>query len=344
MPLPDDAVVARQVRLQAHPVHGLRPSRHGSPVGANVDIVESGVNGLLASTTAQWVAALDALAASPSDRARMGQAGRAAVLSRFCVDAVLPRMVGSFGRRRRGSGVPQSGQPPAGPVEDIAGGFRYVQAVPARRLPMSELDALTRIDGRDTGELDKAFVTLYPELKPSPERDCAAAGSTGRSDPRPSSTTATSSWPPGARSPSPTACTSSPTPRETLRSIIVDVVRERRAQRRGGGVEMVTLDTGAGERPRRPRSTSRRSQQRARRPRETRSRPWRASWRMRFFGGMTEYGGGRGRSSVSEAHRDAANGRRRAPFCSPSGSATERAWPLLVLHSVHKGIETPRAC
>ena len=32
-----------------------------------------------------------------------------------------------------------------------------------------------------------------------------------------------------------------------LRSIVVDLVREQRAQRRGGGLEIVTLDTAAGE-------------------------------------------------------------------------------------------------
>ncbi len=67
-----------------------------SPVGANADIVKPGVNGLLASTPAEWVAAFEALAASPSDRARMGQEGRKAVLAHYSVDAVLPRMMASF--------------------------------------------------------------------------------------------------------------------------------------------------------------------------------------------------------------------------------------------------------
>lgn len=67
-----------------------------SPVGANTEIVHSGVNGLLASTADQWFDALEDLAAKPDARARMGRAGREAVLARYCVDAVLPRMVASF--------------------------------------------------------------------------------------------------------------------------------------------------------------------------------------------------------------------------------------------------------
>ncbi|MBL0141422.1 MAG: glycosyltransferase family 4 protein [Betaproteobacteria bacterium] len=67
-----------------------------SPVGANRDIVEPGVNGLLATTTAEWVAALEVLAANDADRAHMGRAGRESVLARYSLEAVLPRIVASF--------------------------------------------------------------------------------------------------------------------------------------------------------------------------------------------------------------------------------------------------------
>src|SRR5438874_1070790 len=47
-----------------------------SPVGASRQIVEHGTNGFLASTAAEWVAALRALQ-DPALRRRMGAAGRA---------------------------------------------------------------------------------------------------------------------------------------------------------------------------------------------------------------------------------------------------------------------------
>ncbi|MGE0357596.1 MAG: glycosyltransferase family 4 protein [Burkholderiales bacterium] len=67
-----------------------------SPVGANADIVRAGVNGLLASTPDEWVAALAALAESPAERERMGREGRATVIARYSVDAVLPALAASL--------------------------------------------------------------------------------------------------------------------------------------------------------------------------------------------------------------------------------------------------------
>ena len=72
-----------------------------------------------------------------------------------------------------------------------------------------------------------------------------------------------------------------------LRSIVVDLVREQRALRRGGDADIVTLDTAGGRGHARRPWTSR--------PSTTRSRTWRSSTpplarlvEMRFFGGMTE--------------------------------------------------------
>jgi len=50
-----------------------------SPVGANLRIVEHGVNGFLASTESEWKAALLELLHNPELRKRLGQAGRATV-------------------------------------------------------------------------------------------------------------------------------------------------------------------------------------------------------------------------------------------------------------------------
>lgn len=55
-----------------------------SPVGANLRIVEHGVNGFLASTESEWRAALLELLHNPGLRIRLGQAGRAVVEREYC--------------------------------------------------------------------------------------------------------------------------------------------------------------------------------------------------------------------------------------------------------------------
>lgn len=57
-----------------------------SPVGVNAEIVEHGVNGMLATSTADWTRALDQLLADPESRRRLGQAARRTVESRYSVD------------------------------------------------------------------------------------------------------------------------------------------------------------------------------------------------------------------------------------------------------------------
>jgi glycosyltransferase involved in cell wall biosynthesis len=64
-----------------------------SPVGANKQIIDHGVNGFLASTESEWIEYLSLLAASPPLRARMGAAGRAKVESQYCTRVIAPRLV-----------------------------------------------------------------------------------------------------------------------------------------------------------------------------------------------------------------------------------------------------------
>lgn len=64
-----------------------------SPVGANLDIVDAGTNGYLASNESEWVAALESLITSPQQRLRMGQAGRDAVESKYCIQVTGPQIV-----------------------------------------------------------------------------------------------------------------------------------------------------------------------------------------------------------------------------------------------------------
>jgi glycosyltransferase involved in cell wall biosynthesis len=63
-----------------------------SAVGANVDIVEDGVTGFLVNSEAEWLSALERLAADPDLRARMGAAGRKAAEARFSSTAVGARL------------------------------------------------------------------------------------------------------------------------------------------------------------------------------------------------------------------------------------------------------------
>lgn len=63
-----------------------------SPVGANLDIVQHGVNGFLARTDSEWRLALEALSADRQLCARMGAAGRRSVEQRYCLAVGAPRM------------------------------------------------------------------------------------------------------------------------------------------------------------------------------------------------------------------------------------------------------------
>jgi glycosyltransferase involved in cell wall biosynthesis len=63
-----------------------------SPIGVNTEIVTEGENGYLAKTTAEWVVALDALLSDEALRRQMGNAGRATVEDRYCIQKTGPRM------------------------------------------------------------------------------------------------------------------------------------------------------------------------------------------------------------------------------------------------------------
>jgi glycosyltransferase involved in cell wall biosynthesis len=63
-----------------------------SPIGVNTEIVTEGEHGYLAKTTAEWVVALDALLSDEALRRQMGNAGRATVEDRYCIQKTGPRM------------------------------------------------------------------------------------------------------------------------------------------------------------------------------------------------------------------------------------------------------------
>jgi RNA polymerase sigma factor (TIGR02999 family) len=114
--------------------------------------------------------------------------------------------------------------------------------------PASEIaDALQQVDRQDNAALDRAFADYYPELKRIAHARLRGSGLHGYMQ-----TTAlvNDSYLKLAGGPDVSfadrlhffAYAS-----RVLRSIVVDMVREQRALRRGGDAEIVTLDTAAGE-------------------------------------------------------------------------------------------------
>jgi glycosyltransferase involved in cell wall biosynthesis len=80
-----------------------------SPVGMTTDIVQDGANGLLATTTEEWIEKLSMLVEDPTLRRQMGAAGRQTVEEKFSLATHAPRFLETLtrtvaigGRRRRG--------------------------------------------------------------------------------------------------------------------------------------------------------------------------------------------------------------------------------------------------
>jgi glycosyltransferase involved in cell wall biosynthesis len=63
-----------------------------SPVGANRQVVQHGVNGYLAATTDEWVAALTSLSDDADLRRRMGAAARKTVEDTYSLERIAPRL------------------------------------------------------------------------------------------------------------------------------------------------------------------------------------------------------------------------------------------------------------
>lgn len=153
--------------------------------------------------------------------------------------------------------------------------------------PTSELaDALKDVERRDVSELDRAFADYYPELKKIAHARLRGSGLGGSLQ-----TTALvhDSYLKLASGPERSFANrlqffaySS----RVLRSIVVDLVREQRAQRRGGDAEIVTLDTAAGEGV--PPSVDIETVNDALEDLAKLDPPLARLVEMRFFGGMTE--------------------------------------------------------
>ncbi len=91
MPLPDDSYSRGKCGLKALQFMATGRPVVTAPVGMNKDLVRSGDNGILATTTDEWVAALDQLASSRELRARIGGAGRRTVEAEYSATVVAER-------------------------------------------------------------------------------------------------------------------------------------------------------------------------------------------------------------------------------------------------------------
>jgi glycosyltransferase involved in cell wall biosynthesis len=91
MPLPDDEVSRGKCGLKALQYMATGRPVVLSAVGMNRDLVQDGVNGFLASSADDFVAALLKLAGDPGLRARIGAAGRQTVAQSYSAEAVAAK-------------------------------------------------------------------------------------------------------------------------------------------------------------------------------------------------------------------------------------------------------------
>jgi len=79
-----------------------------SPVGANLEVVIDGQNGLFARSTDEWVDKLTTLCRDSELREHLGRGGRQTVIQRYSLDAVVPRyhrLFSGFVKQGRDTGI-----------------------------------------------------------------------------------------------------------------------------------------------------------------------------------------------------------------------------------------------
>jgi glycosyltransferase involved in cell wall biosynthesis len=67
-----------------------------SPVGANLEVIQHGNNGMLVNSTGGWTSALNLLAADADLRERMGRAGHRTVELKYCVEKIAPEVASTL--------------------------------------------------------------------------------------------------------------------------------------------------------------------------------------------------------------------------------------------------------
>jgi glycosyltransferase involved in cell wall biosynthesis len=92
MPLPDDEWSRGKCGMKALQYMALAKPAVVSPIGANAEIVQDGVNGFHARTEEEWVDRLARLLSDPQLRARLGAAARITVERGYSAEVHVPRL------------------------------------------------------------------------------------------------------------------------------------------------------------------------------------------------------------------------------------------------------------
>ena len=106
MPMPDEEWALGKCALKALQYMAAAVPTVASAIGANREVIEHGRDGLLASTTEEWLACITALVDDPGLRSRLGTAGRHTVEERFSMRGSaekFERVVREVVERRRKS-------------------------------------------------------------------------------------------------------------------------------------------------------------------------------------------------------------------------------------------------
>lgn len=94
MPLPDEPWARGKCGFKLIQYMACGLPVVASPVGVNSEIVTEGTNGFLATSTVEWVQALQRIQADTELKRRMGEAGRQRVKARYSLQVTAPRIVG----------------------------------------------------------------------------------------------------------------------------------------------------------------------------------------------------------------------------------------------------------
>ena len=96
MPLPDDNWSKGKCGFKGIQYMALEKPTVMSPVGVNVDIINDGKNGYLASSDKEWIEKLSALIESEELKQKIGKAGRKTIVEKYSLDSQKEIFVGAL--------------------------------------------------------------------------------------------------------------------------------------------------------------------------------------------------------------------------------------------------------